>query len=70
MSDGRQRRSGAFDPVVEDCDECERETRHSVDVEIRTESTSRENAEFSREPYRVAECLRCGAETTTRMNNA
>jgi hypothetical protein len=39
-------------------------------VEIRTESTKAENAEFSREPYRVATCVVCGDEDAVRMNNA
>ena len=56
--------------MEEPCADCDRETAHRVSVEIRTESQKRENAEFSREPYRVATCLLCGAEETTRMNNA
>jgi hypothetical protein len=56
--------------MVEPCADCGRETAHQVSVEIRTESQKRENAEFSREPYRVATCLHCGSEETTRMNNA
>jgi formate dehydrogenase assembly factor FdhD len=60
----------AFAAVREECDHCDRQTRHDVAVELRTESKQSENAEFSREPYRVAECTVCGTETTTRMNNA
>ncbi|WP_205410986.1 DUF7835 family putative zinc beta-ribbon protein [Halorussus rarus] len=56
--------------MLEECDDCERETPHEVAVEIRTESERRENAEFSREPYRVSECRICGTQTTTRMNDA
>jgi hypothetical protein len=41
-----------------------------VRVEIRTESSKNENAEFSREPYRISVCAECGEETTMRMNNA
>lgn len=35
-----------------------------------TESTKRENAECSREPYRVATRMACGKEWAIRMNNA
>ncbi|MFB6130206.1 MAG: hypothetical protein ABEJ28_05230 [Salinigranum sp.] len=56
--------------IVEPCQSCGRETVHHVRVEIRTESNKNENAEFSREPYRVAECAECGAETVKRMNDA
>jgi len=45
-------------------------TPHDVAVEILTESTKPENAEFSREPYRVSECRVCGTTETVRMNNA
>lgn len=55
---------------TEHCEDCEHDTQHAVSVEIRTESGKRENAEFSREPYRVAKCVACGNETTQRMNNA
>jgi len=58
------------DSVRENCANCGRETLHDVRVEIRTESHEEENAEFSREPYRVAVCLSCEAQTSTRMNNA
>ncbi|PSQ06143.1 hypothetical protein BRC97_07130 [Halobacteriales archaeon QS_6_71_20] len=56
--------------VTESCRDCDGETTHDVRVEIRTESQKEENAEFSREPYRVATCNECGSETATRMNNA
>lgn len=58
------------DNTVEYCSQCGRETSHVVRVEIRTESQKPENAEFSREPYRVTRCVDCGTETTLRMNNA
>lgn len=58
------------DSIHEACTDCGGETLHNVRVEIRTESDKKENAEFSREPYRVAVCNDCGAETSTRMNNA
>ena len=56
--------------MTEDCDNCGAETAHTVNVKILTESPNPENAEFSREPYRVAECNVCGATEHTRMNNA
>ena len=56
--------------MSEACADCGRETPHSVSVQIHTESDKTENAEFSREPYRVSECRICGATTQTRMNNA
>lgn len=59
-----------FDSMRERCECCGRETEHQVSVQIRTESSRPENAEFSREPYRVSKCRACGEETTQRMNNA
>jgi len=56
--------------MSEACADCGRDTPHAVSVKIQTESSKRENAEFSREPYRVSECQVCGATTSTRMNNA
>ena len=56
--------------MSESCPDCGRETPHIVSVQIHTESDKRENAAFSREPYRVSECRVCGATTETRMNNA
>jgi hypothetical protein len=55
---------------LEPCESCGRETPHEVRIEIRTESIERENAEFSREPYRVATCVDCGTESAIRMNDA
>jgi rRNA maturation protein Nop10 len=57
-------------PFSEVCTSCGRETEHSVSIELRTESLKRENAAYSREPYRVATCSRCGLTTAIRMNNA
>ncbi|ESS05376.1 MAG: hypothetical protein A07HB70_02419 [uncultured archaeon A07HB70] len=54
----------------ERCERCGAETPHDVRLEIRTESAASENAAFSREPYRVAACRRCGDESSTRMNDA
>lgn len=63
--------SHASDPDVvrEPCVDCGEETPHRMRVEIRTESETTENARFSREPYRIAVCQRCKAETATRMND-
>lgn len=58
------------DAVDEHCTDCGNTTQHEVHVELRTESPDPENAAFSREPYRVAMCCRCGNETSIRMNNA
>ncbi|MFQ3318067.1 MAG: hypothetical protein ACI8UR_001947 [Natronomonas sp.] len=58
------------DEMAEECTECSRETPHEVSIQLRTESRKEENAEFSREPYRVSTCRVCGAEETIRMNNA
>lgn len=57
------------DAMTEPCGKCERETPHTVTVELRTESNKRENAQFSREPYRVSRCRVCGTETSQRMNH-
>ncbi|MGZ0746493.1 MULTISPECIES: DUF7835 family putative zinc beta-ribbon protein [unclassified Haloparvum] len=58
------------DSIREQCPSCGGNTPHEVRVEIRTESRKDENVAFSREPYRIAVCEECGAETATRMNNA
>lgn len=58
------------DGVRERCDRCTGTTLHEVHVEIRTESTAEENAQFSREPYRVSTCRECGFESVLRMNDA
>lgn len=63
-------RSEALDTVNDPCPDCGRDTPHAVRIELRTESTKRENAEFSREPYRVTTCRYCGHTSTQRMNNA
>ena len=62
--------SAAEGDMQEPCESCGHETPHRVRIEIRTESTKRENAQFSREPYRVATCVGCGGESAIRMNNA
>ncbi|POG54796.1 DUF7835 family putative zinc beta-ribbon protein [Haloferax marisrubri] len=55
---------------VEECTSCESRTPHDVSIEIKTESRKRENREFSREPYRVTRCTRCGNTQSQRMNDA
>ncbi len=60
----------SFNGLTERCEQCELDTLHEVSVQIRTESSKEENAQFSREPYRVSECQRCGHRTSQRMNNA
>jgi formate dehydrogenase assembly factor FdhD len=59
-----------FRTLTEFCGNCGRETSHQVSVQIRTESKKKQNAEFSREPYRVTECLVCNETSSQRMNNA
>ena len=56
--------------MSEECVECGRETPHEVSIQLLTESRKQENAEFSREPYRVSVCRVCGTEESVRMNNA
>ncbi len=60
----------SFNGMTEHCEECNLDTLHEVNVQIRTESLKKENAQFSREPYRVTECQRCGTRSSQRMNNA
>ena len=60
----------SFNGLTEYCEDCGFDTLHEVSVQIRTESLKTENAQFSREPYRVAECQRCGHRDSQRMNNA
>jgi hypothetical protein len=56
--------------MTERCETCDRETSHEVSIRLRTESQRTENAEYSREPYRVSRCRICGTERTLRMNDA
>ncbi|PSP77636.1 hypothetical protein BRC88_13380 [Halobacteriales archaeon QS_4_69_225] len=55
--------------MAENCEACDGETPHEVGIRLLTESHKNENAEFSREPYRVTACRICGEETLTRMND-
>ncbi|ADQ67438.1 hypothetical protein C499_19067 [Halogeometricum borinquense DSM 11551] len=56
--------------LTEYCDICGVRTPHNVSIELKTESTKQTNQEFSREPYRVTECVKCGDENLQRMNDA
>lgn len=60
----------SIDGLTEYCEQCGTETLHKVSVQIITESSKTENAQFSREPYRVKECQTCGERSSQRMNNA
>ena len=60
----------SFNGLTEHCENCGFDTLHEVSVQLRTESRKDKNAQFSREPYRVTECQRCGTRTSQRMNNA
>ncbi|WP_440988837.1 DUF7835 family putative zinc beta-ribbon protein [Haloarchaeobius baliensis] len=60
----------SIDGRTEHCDSCGTDTIHQVSVQLVTESTKKENSQFSREPYRVTECQQCGTRESQRMNNA
>ncbi|MXV60707.1 hypothetical protein GS429_01200 [Natronorubrum sp. JWXQ-INN-674] len=62
--------NGVSNGMTEPCDVCEMETLHEVSIQLITEGGSGDNAQYSREPYRVRECIRCGNRDSTRMNNA
>lgn len=62
--------SGVSNGMREPCEECEMDTLHEVSIQLVTESRSEDNAQYSREPYRVRECTRCGNLDSQRMNNA
>ncbi|MGB9965134.1 hypothetical protein [Halobacterium sp. CBA1126] len=55
---------------LEFCPDCERETRHAVRIELRTENPAVDNPGCSREPYRVSRCLVCDATDARRMSDA
>lgn len=66
MSSSRNSDAG----ISEYCQHCNRETTHSVQIQLRTESDEEnETAMYSREPYRVSECRSCGETDSVRMNN-
>jgi len=56
--------------LKERCPTCGAVTPHAVTIEIREERPTGENREYSREPYRVTECLSCGAGTASRVRSA
>jgi hypothetical protein len=62
--------NSTFAETTEACEHCDESTPHDVTIEIQTESKKQENTEFSREPYRVTECLECGETAAKRMNDA
>jgi hypothetical protein len=55
--------------VLEHCGECGRETPHAVSIEILEEGSGGEKVAYSREPYRVSVCERCGSTEQLRMND-
>jgi ribosomal protein L37E len=60
----------SINAVTEECERCGFSTKHQVTVEILSESQDGDNAQFSREPYRISECQVCGSTKAIRMNNA
>ena len=62
--------AGGANDFSEPCETCDRETQHAVTIEFRVESGKPKNAQFSREPYRVSVCRRCGETRIRRMNDA
>lgn len=60
----------SINAMTEKCERCGLATLHEVTVQILNESPDGENAEFSREPYRISECQVCGSTDAVRMNNA
>ncbi|WP_247001424.1 hypothetical protein [Halosolutus gelatinilyticus] len=62
--------NGVSNGMTEPCEICETDTLHEISIQLVTEATDGENARYSREPYRVRECVRCGHRDSTRMNNA
>ncbi|MDQ2051520.1 hypothetical protein RBH26_13640 [Natronolimnohabitans sp. A-GB9] len=61
---------GVSNGRTEPCDVCGTDTLHEVSIQLVTEGGDEETAQFSREPYRVRECVRCGNRESKRMNNA
>lgn len=60
----------AVSPVTEPCDTCESSTPHEVRVEVREAGEPSKHAEYSRQPYRIAVCQRCGERQDHRVNTA
>ncbi|WP_083860906.1 DUF7835 family putative zinc beta-ribbon protein [Natrialba asiatica] len=61
---------GVSNGMTEPCEVCDVDTLHEVSVQLVTEGGKGDNARYSREPYRVRECQRCGNRESKRMNNA
>lgn len=61
---------GVSNGMAEYCDVCDAETLHDVSIQLITEGGDNDTARYSREPYRVRECVRCGTRDSQRMNNA
>ncbi|WP_458190631.1 DUF7835 family putative zinc beta-ribbon protein [Haladaptatus sp. NG-WS-4] len=55
--------------TIESCEHCGKETEHRISIELVTESEDRDNDDYSREPYRLAECCHCGHREKQRANN-
>ncbi|SFR54594.1 DUF7835 family putative zinc beta-ribbon protein [Halogeometricum limi] len=58
------------DEYTEECTECQRETRHRVQIELKEEGGNEGTTDFSREPYRITVCSVCDTEESLRMNDA
>jgi hypothetical protein len=54
-----------------DCGRCEEKTMHNVYIELVEESGNGfdDGTKFSREPYRIAECVECADLSYDRANN-
>lgn len=53
---------------TESCENCGRETPHTVTVELWVESTPDGDAPFARQPHRVSACRECGTETVQSLD--
>lgn len=60
----------AVSSFTEPCDRCGRSTPHDVRIEIREETRPPKRVRYSREPYRITVCQRCGGQREQRMNAA
>lgn len=58
------------DSVTEHCGECGQERPHEIAIELLTERHGGANVEYSREPYRIAECRACGTTSKSPVNDA
>lgn len=55
--------------LFENCPTCERETAHSVSIELRQERIVGGRTKYAKEPYRVSVCDSCGETEHLRMND-